>query len=216
MWCHNFSCADRDENDPYLQQCWFSLNIMDDLNFRWTVRHADRCKQWHYPFGETNWGIKMMSERNIHLKKTDVYQGKHFNAPTCGSGNIFMMCLPIVWNNIRNIQVQTNVWKEDAGTFTCWLSDKKWTIWFMQHVYVHPCTQCDQDSQLNMPMVWFGFVSFLLYKLLTHWGRDKMAAISQTTFSYALIWIIMYEFWLRFHWGLFLRVQLIIFQHWFR
>ena len=57
----------------------------------------------------------------------------------------------------------------------------------------------------------------LWYRLsLTHWGRDKMAAISQTIFSNAFSWMKMFEFWLKFHWSLFLRVQLIIFQHWFR
>ena len=52
--------------------------------------------------------------------------------------------------------------------------------------------------------------------LLTHRGRDKMAAILQAIFSKAFSWMKMYEFRLRFHWSLFLRVQLTIFQHWFR
>ena len=52
--------------------------------------------------------------------------------------------------------------------------------------------------------------------LLTHSGRGKMDAISQTPFSKAFSWIEMYEFWLRSHWSLFLKVQLTIFQHWFR
>ena len=52
--------------------------------------------------------------------------------------------------------------------------------------------------------------------LLTHWGRDKMAAISQMAFSNAFSWKKKYKFRLRFHWSLFLRVQLTIFQHWFR
>ena len=51
---------------------------------------------------------------------------------------------------------------------------------------------------------------------LKHWGRNKMAAISQTTFSNALSWMKMYIFHFRFHWSLFLRTQLTIFQHWFR
>ena len=51
---------------------------------------------------------------------------------------------------------------------------------------------------------------------LTHWGRDKMDAISQTTFSNGLSWMKMYEYKLAFHWSLFLRVQLTIVQHWFR
>ena len=49
-----------------------------------------------------------------------------------------------------------------------------------------------------------------------HWSRNQMAAISQTTFSNAFFWMKMYEFGLRFHWSLFLVVQLTILQHWFR
>ena len=51
---------------------------------------------------------------------------------------------------------------------------------------------------------------------LTHWGWDKMAAIFQTTFSNAFFWMKMVEFWLKFHWSLFLRVKLTRFQHSFR
>ena len=50
----------------------------------------------------------------------------------------------------------------------------------------------------------------------THWYWDKMAAIFQPSFSNAFSWMKMYEFRLRFYWSLFLRVQLTIFQHWFR
>ena len=45
---------------------------------------------------------------------------------------------------------------------------------------------------------------------LTHWGRHKMAAISQTTLSNDFSWMKRFEFRLRFHWSLFLRVQLTI------
>ena len=51
---------------------------------------------------------------------------------------------------------------------------------------------------------------------LTHWGRDKMDAISQTTLSNAFPWRKIYKFRFRFHWSLFARSQLTIFQHWFR
>ena len=43
-----------------------------------------------------------------------------------------------------------------------------------------------------------------------------MAVISQTTLSSAFSWKKMSEFRLKFHWSLFLRVQLTILQHWFR
>ena len=52
--------------------------------------------------------------------------------------------------------------------------------------------------------------------VLTHWGRDKMAAIVQTTFSNGFSWMKMYEFRLTFLWSLFPRVQLTIFQQWLR
>ena len=43
---------------------------------------------------------------------------------------------------------------------------------------------------------------------LTHWGRDKMAAVSQTTFSNEFSWMKMVQFWLRFPWSFILGVQL--------
>ena len=51
---------------------------------------------------------------------------------------------------------------------------------------------------------------------LTHWGRDKKAAIFQTTFSNAFSGMKMFKLRLRFHWSLFQRVQLTTFHHWFR
>ena len=45
---------------------------------------------------------------------------------------------------------------------------------------------------------------------------DKMAAVLQTIFSDAFLWMRNFLFWLKFHWSLFLRVQLTIIQHWFR
>ena len=49
-----------------------------------------------------------------------------------------------------------------------------------------------------------------------NWGRDKMAAVSQTMFSNAFPSKKMYEFRLKLHWSSFLMFQLTIFQHWFR
>ena len=43
-----------------------------------------------------------------------------------------------------------------------------------------------------------------------------MDIILQTTFLSAFSWMTMYEFHLKFQWSLFLRVQLTIFQQWFR
>ena len=59
----------------------------------------------------------------------------------------------------------------------------------------------------------------------TQWGLNnhfnslrprQMDAISQTTFSNAFFLLKMFVFRLKFHWSLFPRVQLTIFQQWFR
>ena len=69
----------------------------------------------------------------------------------------------------------------------------------------------------NIIALWqYGMDMLSVYWWLTHWGRDKMDATSQTTFSSAFSWMKMYKFRLKFHWNLFLRVQLTIFHHWFR
>ena len=49
---------------------------------------------------------------------------------------------------------------------------------------------------------------FQIVCILTQWGRDRMDAISQTTFSSAFSWIKMFELRFIFHWGLFLRVSI--------
>ena len=51
---------------------------------------------------------------------------------------------------------------------------------------------------------------------LTHWGRDKMAAIFQTTFPNAVSWMKMYDFGLILHCFFFLMVRLTISQRTFR
>ena len=57
---------------------------------------------------------------------------------------------------------------------------------------------------------------FLNKVMVTHWGRDKMASISQTTLLNAFSWMKMYEFRLKFRWSLFLSVQSTLFHHRFR
>ena len=52
-----------------------------------------------------------------------------------------------------------------------------------------------------------------LVNILTHWGPDKMDAISQTTFSSAFSWMKMFEFHLRYPKC---PINNTMFQHWFR
>ena len=53
-------------------------------------------------------------------------------------------------------------------------------------------------------------------QILTHFPLDKMATISQTIFSDAFSLMKTFVFLSKFHWSLFLRVQLTMTQHWFR
>ena len=56
----------------------------------------------------------------------------------------------------------------------------------------------------------------LLLRRINSLRPRQMNAISQTTFSNAFSWMKIFEFLLKFHWSLFPRVQLTIFQQWFR
>ena len=55
-----------------------------------------------------------------------------------------------------------------------------------------------------------------MYMQLTHWDQDQIDAMSQTTFLNVFSIMKMNEFRIGFHWSLFLRFELVIFQHWFR
>ena len=79
----------------------------------------------------------------------------------------------------------------------------------------HGHGKANDELSLNIGDL-FGFYLDPLNFLLTHWGRDKMAAISQTTFLNAFSEMKIYEFRLRFHRSLFLEVQTTISHHWFR
>ena len=100
-----------------------------------------------------------------------------------------------------SITVKAGPFPHGCRTYKCTI------IWGFYHLpvltkHMRPCHLC--------------FVITMQKIILTHWGRDKMAAIFQTTLSNAFSWMKMYKFRLRFHWSLFPRVQLAIYQYWFR
>ena len=73
-------------------------------------------------------------------------------------------------------------------------------------------TACQKKSWLTAPNMLY-CINAVHVRWLTHWVQDKMAAILQTIFSNAFFWRKMYEFRFKFHWSVFLRVQLTTFQH---
>ena len=66
-------------------------------------------------------------------------------------------------------------------------------------------------SEIFIEIQTFSLMKMHLKMLTAKWGQDKMTTLSNT-FS----WMKMLEFRLRFHWSLLSRVQLTVFQHWFR
>ena len=80
------------------------------------------------------------------------------------------------WNPITRHNIYIYIWTEQTPTLSS-LTDPG----------IPPCSFC------------------CLFVFISHWGQDKMSAISQMTFSN--VFSSMYEFHLRFHWNLFLRSQ---------
>ena len=70
-------------------------------------------------------------------------------------------------------------------------------------------TMLQRINMINIYSAGYGGRLVTLTQLL--W--DKMAAISQVTFSEAFSTFV---FWFKFHWSLFPRIQLTISRHWFR
>ena len=85
-----------------------------------------------------------------------------------------------------------------------------WWIWFNWLYGVNSALHIFDTMKLKFNI---SCIVWSTLPQLTHWGRDKMAAISQTTLSNVFSWMKMLEIRLQFQWSLFLRAQLTIFQH---
>ena len=120
-----------------------------------------------------------------------------------------------------------------ASTFFVVIMNKQPSCWWFRM----PWFLCDaivmyqniSGACCTLHWIWTGFDSLWVLdyinglvkdcgnsSVLTHWGRDKMAAFFQTTSSNGFSWMKIYGFHLGFHWSLFLGFELTIFQHWFR
>ena len=102
----------------------------------------------------------------------------------------------------------------DAGLLKidrCWASSP-----VLDNKFIYICGECTFARlicSLNLCHRWYILSN---NPPLTHWGRDKKAAIFQTTFWNGFSWMKIYELRLRSHWSLFPWLELIIFQHWHR
>ena len=137
--------------------------------------------------------------------------GRHFayDTLTCMLMNAFWF--EFRWSLFLKVQLTIS-----QHWFRYWLGIEQATSHYLNQCLPSSLTYiCGNNGRVNMgnsP----GYRPLWNMVCLTYWGRDKMDAISQTTFSSAFYWMKMYELRLKIHWSLFLRVQLTIFQHWFR
>ena len=123
------------------------------------------------------------------------------------------------------------LWFRTEVLQTCYRPDliKRYDIYFRHPTKFRIRRICFWRIRVSWRSKWYGhfttpvlgfrlFVRLNIYILtsyLIHWGRDEMAAIFQTTISHAFSSMKINKFRLRFHWSLFPRVQLTVFQHWF-
>ena len=77
------------------------------------------------------------------------------------------------------------------------------------NTYIH-ANVLKRDLHLYIPNILNRYNGF---KPLTHWDRDKMAAISKTAFSNVFSCQKIGSFWFKFHWNLFIRSQWTWQQH---
>ena len=121
--------------------------------------------------------------------------------------------------------ISVNEWRQ-ANNRALWMKPSRNTISFKNSFKVHNSTSVHSIpiGCLICIQKWPNLIS-LKYKknpsffhtdfTLPHLGGDKMADISQSTFSNEFPLMKMFEFWLNFHWSLLPRVQFTIIQHWF-
>ena len=70
-------------------------------------------------------------------------------------------------------------------------------------MFMKSCCFLSSDNMFgDFKQIIIYFENILRHFSLTHWGRGKIATISQTTFSNAFSGMKLYEFRLRFHWRL--------------
>ena len=123
--------------------------------------------------------IHTFSFKKIHLKMA--------------SGKWCPFCLGL---NVLSKTVETLILKKRHSIFHLWGWYMKWLLWVQNFVCIQ-CMSLSYYAIINQVVRRFNCISWLGAKQainhylnqywfrLTHWGRDKMAAIFQTTSSYA-------------------------------
>ena len=175
----------------FLTQCSILICWMH-ISGKWMAHSEKMIFAFHLPDGQVDWILKFWVCQYFQVIK----KKKNF------------MVHQTLGPAIRNVQ---HVW---------WFL---WTFIVIDSVYrrssrssttmCHVSWLCHRTCGKVTGKCWLTSVRSHQMRPLTHWGRDKMAAILPTKFWRAFSWMKIYKFWLRFHWHLFFRFQLTIAQH---
>ena len=89
-----------------------------------------------------------------------------------------------------------------------------WSDWTIHRAVWSQLKKISGDYFLFLHSLRIITTMFTCYNHINSSPPGKMTIISQTIFSDAFSWMKSFIFWLKFHWNLFLRVQLTITQNW--
>ena len=146
-----------------------------------------------------------------------------FMGPTWGPpGSCWPRCWPHVgpMNPAIRDGLESNKHQPIAETFVM-IAKQLWQRKFLlYHIFGGQCvnTWGVADAKIHR---WTGSTMVQIRPTLFrhkpfHLPLNKMDAISQMTFSNIFLWMKGFVFWMIFHWSMFLRIKLTVFQHWFR
>ena len=143
----------------------------------------------------------MIPETTVHPKK--YAHGSYF---LCFVVVLRCVILPIFFRVISKVRVNHMNAPMTVEGWSCWLINLSATVasgallnlrswkWMTVHLAIFFIWK-----HLHILLMWWTL------QHLTHWVRNKMGVIFQTTFWNVFSWMKIYQFQLRCHWGLFLR-----------
>ena len=160
-----------------------------------------------------------VSNLTIIGSDSGLWPGRHQVVMIWTNAGILLIC--ILGTNLREIVIEIHTFslkkmhlKMSSARMAAILSRGRWVKCELR------CSHLEQEtseiSSTSDDPVYTHLYASTDLNGLTRWRRDRMTANSQMTFSNAFFWMKLHEFQSRIHWSLFPRVQLIIFQHWFR
>ena len=205
------------QGPTFLADTYTCVGVLDYHRFNWRFwcSHQD-SKCWH---------ISNMSNDHVEIHWRNSFKRLMFSSVMFSSlcGLCKRDCERLCWStDAGDGHVDVNGggrtrWHDpvNSTTLTCWTNLHFRSSTFCKRIHDRGAVGCCPFSGIFAGTRMYTVCYFCL-DFFTHLPLDNMAATLQTIFSDAFSWMKNFVCWLKFHWSLFLRIQLIIIQHWFR